>query len=191
MDQKKPDRVPLRERVLSAASALFYREGIRGVGVEAIAQAASTTKMGLYRQFASKDELITAWVAQQVAKYRGVLDQLEQRWPGEPRRQLIGFARFIADDVEQGSHRGCSFINTIAELPDDSHAARRLIEEHKARQLERLSAMCEAARVPRPDLAAVHLTLILEGAQAVAQNGSVPQLSRHLMALVEQILAAG
>ncbi|KGF81397.1 TetR family transcriptional regulator [Massilia sp. JS1662] len=190
MDEEK-ERIPLRERVFRAASGLFYREGIRGVGVDAIAKAAGTTKMGLYRQFESKDVLITEWVAQQVAQYRAVLDELARRWPDEPRRQLIGFAQFIADDIERSSHRGCAFINTIAELPDDSHAARRLIEEHKARQLERLTALCRACGLSRPDRAAIHLTLILEGAQAVAQNRSVPQLRKHLMELTEDVLAAG
>ena len=191
MSQQKTERLPLRERVFSAASTLFYEEGIRGVGVEAIAQAAGTTKMGLYRQFESKDVLITAWVAQQVAKYRAVLDELAMRWPEEPRRQLTGFAQFIADDIERSSHRGCSFINTIAELPDDSHAARRLIEEHKARQLERLGALCRACGLRRPDATAIHLTLVLEGAQAVAQNRSVPRLGQHVMALTAEILALG
>lgn len=191
MGEQKATRIPLRERVFGAASALFYQEGIRGVGVEAIAQAAGTTKMGLYRQFASKDLLITEWVAQQIAHYSAVLDQLALQWPDEPRRQLIGFAQFIADDVARGSHRGCSFINTIAELPDETHAARRLIEEHKARQLARLTALCRACGLARPDRAAIQLTLILEGAQAVAQNGSVPQLDKYLMELSEDVLAGG
>jgi len=191
MNGEKQERVPLRERIFGAASDLFYREGIRGVGVEAIAKAAGTTKMGVYRQFESKDALVTAWVEQQVAQYRGVLDELARRWPDAPRRQLTGFAQFIADDIERSSHRGCAFINTIAELPDDSHAARGLIEAHKARQLERLTALCRDCGLSRPDRVAIHLTLVLEGAQAVAQNRSVPHLSEQLMDLVEDILDAG
>jgi len=190
MDEAQESRIPLRERVMCAASALFYEEGIRGVGVEAIAQAAGTTKMGLYRQFASKDLLITEWVAEQVAQYGAVLDGLAHQWPGDPRRQLLGFAQFIADDVGRGAHRGCAFINTIAELPDDAHAARRLIEDHKARQLARLTALCRDCGLPRPERAAIHLTLILEGAQAVAQNRSVAQLGQYLMDLAEDVLDA-
>ena len=47
-----------RARILTAAGELFYRHGIRAVGVEAIAQAARTNKMTLYRHFPSKDELV-------------------------------------------------------------------------------------------------------------------------------------
>jgi AcrR family transcriptional regulator len=188
VSEEKHDRMPLRERVLSAASELFHAEGIRGVGVEAIAKTAGTTKMGLYRHFESKDALIAEWVARQVAQYSAVLDQMEQRWPEEPRRQLNGFAQFIADDVGRGTHRGCSFINTIAELPDAAHPARKLIELHKARQLGRLTALCRAGGLAQPERTAVHLTLVLEGAQAVAQNRSVRQLRKQLMNLVEEIV---
>ena len=66
---KKPVRhtIPLRERILVAAGDLFHKQGIRGVGVEAIAEAAQTNKMTLYRYFASKDELITEWVRGMIA----------------------------------------------------------------------------------------------------------------------------
>ena len=54
----KDERIPPRERILTVAADLFYRHGIRAVGVEAIAEAAGTNKMTLYRQFASKDLLV-------------------------------------------------------------------------------------------------------------------------------------
>ena len=51
---------PPRARILAAARELFYRRGIHAVGVDAIAEAAGTNKMTLYRHFASKDVLIAA-----------------------------------------------------------------------------------------------------------------------------------
>ena len=47
-----------RDRIFEAAKNLFYRYGIRGVSVDAIAAEADTTKVTLYRVFSSKDELI-------------------------------------------------------------------------------------------------------------------------------------
>lgn len=188
MSGEEGGKPPLRDRVFRAAAELFHAEGIRGVGVDAIARAAQTTKMGLYRQFASKDELITEWVRDQVAQYTAVLDRLAERWPDDPRRQLAGFAEFIADDVASATHRGCRFINTVAELPDAAHPARKLIEEHKARQLARLTKLCRAAGHPHPGQAALHLTLVLEGAQAVAQNGSAPDLRQRLLEIAAAIV---
>ena len=54
-------RVPPRQRLLAAATELFYRHGIRAVGVDAIAEAAGTNKMTLYRHFSSKDELVAEY----------------------------------------------------------------------------------------------------------------------------------
>ena len=58
----KAEGIPPRERILAVAADLFYRHGIRAVGVEAIAEAAGTNKMTLYRHFASKDELVAAYL---------------------------------------------------------------------------------------------------------------------------------
>ena len=183
-------KLSIQERLFDAASRLFYAEGIRGVGVEAIAKAAQTTKMGLYRHFESKDVLITEWVRRLTAQYAAVMDGLETRHPDDPRGQLTGFAEFIADDVARASYRGCPFINTIAELPDAAHPARQLIEAHKARQLRRIGALCAKAGVAEPKQAAIHLTLLLEGAQSAAQNGSVPRLRENLLKLVDAVLIA-
>ena len=59
---RKDDKIPPRERILAVASDLFYRNGIRAVGVESIAEAAGTNKMTLYRHFSSKDELVAEYL---------------------------------------------------------------------------------------------------------------------------------
>ena len=59
---EKDERIPPRSRILAVAGELFYRHGIRAVGVEAIAEAAGTNKMTLYRHFASKDELVAEYL---------------------------------------------------------------------------------------------------------------------------------
>jgi AcrR family transcriptional regulator len=66
-------RLPPRERILVAATELFYRQGIRAVGVDAIAEAAGTNKMTLYRHFSSKDEL----VAECLRRFAG---QVGEKW---------------------------------------------------------------------------------------------------------------
>ncbi|MYM29983.1 TetR family transcriptional regulator [Duganella sp. CY15W] len=181
-------KAPLRQRLFDAAASLFYEEGIRGVGVDAIARAAQTTKMALYRHFASKDALITAWLEHLVAQYTAAFDALEQRYPSAPDKQIMGFAQFIADDLARASHRGCPFINSIAELPDASHPARIVIAAHKARQLVRMERLCAQAGLPHPAAAALHLSCVLEGAQIMAQNGAEPHIGPKLLAMVRAIL---
>ncbi|MEU4116448.1 helix-turn-helix domain-containing protein [Kitasatospora sp. NPDC028055] len=186
--QSRVATLPPRERILDAAEELFSREGIKAVGVQAIASRAGTTKMALYRHFATKDALVEEWLRIVAADYTAAFDQLAAAHPDEPRAQILGMARFIADGLPGISHRGCPFINSIAELPDRTHPARRLIEAHKAGQLRRLNGLCTRAGLPDPDGAAAEITFVLEGAQVSAQNGSVEHAGERLMAIVAAVL---
>jgi AcrR family transcriptional regulator len=177
-----------RDRLFAAAAELFYKLGLQGVGVDAIVKKAGTTKMALYRHFDSKDALITAWIGQIVAQYSASLDSLALRYPDAPLEQLLGFAKYIADDIERDGHRGCPLVNAIAELPDATHPARLAIEEYKTVHLRRITALCRGAGLPQPELTAVHLTYVIAGAQVEAQNGSVEDTAEQLLVIVHNIL---
>lgn len=184
-------RLPPRERILDAAEELFLREGVRAVGVQAIAERAKTTKMALYRHFATKDALIEEWLRIVAAGYSSAFDRTEAEHPGDGRAQVLAVTRFIAEGLPDVAERGCPFVNSIAGLPDREHPARRLIEDHKATQRRRLTGMCRAAGVRDPDEAAAELTFLMEGAQISAQNGSVDRAGERLLAAVEGVLERG
>ena len=80
---------------LEAAADLFYREGIRAVGVDAVIAHSGVAKISLYRNFAGKDELVAAFLNTATGLY--------WEWSGQgggtltPRR-----AR-----PDQGDLRGC------------------------------------------------------------------------------------
>ncbi|MFF4749214.1 TetR/AcrR family transcriptional regulator [Streptomyces sp. NPDC002514] len=187
----RPSRVaklPPRERILDAAEELFQREGIRRVGVQAIADRAGTTKMAIYRHFETKDALVAEWLRIVAADYQAAFDRVEAEHPGRPGEQILGLARFIAEGLPAISHRGCPFINSLAELPDRSHPARQVIETHKALQTRRLVAMCAEAGLPDPEQAAAEITFVLEGAQVSTQNGSIDRAGDRLLRIVEGIV---
>ncbi|MFD5000299.1 TetR/AcrR family transcriptional regulator [Streptomyces buecherae] len=187
----RPSRVaklPPRERILDAAEELFQREGIRRVGVQAIAERAETTKMAIYRHFETKDALVAEWLRIVAADYQAAFDRVEVEHPDRPREQILGLARFIAEGLPSLSYRGCPFINSLAELPDRSHPARQVIEEHKARQTRRLVGMCAEAGLPDPEQVAAEITFALEGAQVSMQNGSIDRVGERLLRIVEGIV---
>ncbi|MEU7638725.1 helix-turn-helix domain-containing protein [Streptomyces sp. NPDC039016] len=187
----RPDRVaklPPRERILDAAEELFQSEGIQRVGVQAIAERARTTKMAIYRHFETKDALVAEWLRIVAADYQAAFDRVEAAYPDRPEEQILGLARFIAEGLPTLSHRGCPFINSLAELPDRSHPARQVIERHKAHQTRRLVGMCAGARLADPDQAAAEITFVLEGAQVSTQNGSIDQAGDRLMRAVAGIV---
>ncbi|MFE2874139.1 TetR/AcrR family transcriptional regulator [Streptomyces roseus] len=183
--------LPPRERILDAAEELFLREGVRAVGVQAIAEQAKTTKTALYRHFATKDALIEEWLRIVAAQYTTAFDRVEAEHPDDGRAQVLGVARFVAEGLPDIVHRGCPFVNSVAGLTDPGHPARRLIEEHKVAQRRRLAAMCERAGAQAPDDVSAELTFLLEGAQVSAQNGSVDRAGDRLMAMVTAVLDRG
>ena len=87
---------PPRERILQTARELFYREGIRAVSVEAVAAAAGTNKMTLYRHFASKDELVAACLAEVSGQSDKVWDAAREEHPGDPQAQLRAVLRHVS-----------------------------------------------------------------------------------------------
>ena len=129
--REKDDRIRPRDRILAAAADLFYRHGIRAVGVDAIAEAAGTNKMTLYRHFPSKDELVAEYLRQSAKEADTCWDRLQKLHPGDERAQLGTWLREMADHVADIDERGCALANAAIELPDKNHPARRVIEEFK------------------------------------------------------------
>ncbi|EJM89711.1 MULTISPECIES: TetR/AcrR family transcriptional regulator [unclassified Pseudomonas] len=187
----RPERIaqlPPRERIIDAAHALFFEQGISRVTVDAIAALAGSTKMTLYRHFETKDLLVLEWLRLLTEQYSAVLDDLAEQLPGQPVMQLLGFAEFIAADLEKSGYRGCPFTNSLAELADQLHPARLLIEAHKRRQFQRVAELCEEARLADPLDKAQELTLLLEGAQVVAQNKGMSDVASQLLRMVRKRL---
>src|SRR6202789_3661901 len=124
-------RIPPRARILAAAGELFYRHGIRAVGVDSIAEAAGTNKMTLYRHFASKDELVAEYLRQSANEADECWAHLQQAHPGDALAQLRAWFAEMAACFADTDERGCALTNAAVELPEKDHPARRVIEEYK------------------------------------------------------------
>jgi AcrR family transcriptional regulator len=178
-----------RDRILAAAGDLFYRHGIRASGVEAIAEAARTNKMTLYRHFASKDELVAEYLRQSAKAADSCWARYAQAHPGDARAQLRVWLEEMAAHVASNDERGCPLVNAAVELPEKGHPARRVIEEHKIAQRARLIALCAAAGLSEPDLLADELYLLLEGARVTAQSVDPAGLGARLQRMSEAVIA--
>ena len=181
-------RVPPRQRILEAADELFRRHGIRAVGVEAIAEAADTNKMTLYRHFASKDELIAEWARGLVAQKEAAWDEIVAQHPGDPSAQLVFWSRRTAKQLAQMQERGSAILNALAELPELDHPARRVIDEHRQREHERIVALCREAGFPEPELTADQFYFLLEGAKTCVGCMGLRRAGEHLMRLVDSMV---
>ena len=184
---RKPGRstIPVRERILVAAGDLFHKQGIRGVGVEAIAEAAQTNKMTLYRHFDSKDELITEWVRGVIAHKEEDWKDLNARHRGNPEGQLQDWSRRTAAKLRAMEERGSALGNAFAELPDPNHPARRVIQEYKLREHKRVVRLCKAAGFPDPAFSANLFSMMLEGAHSCGTCVGMRQIGEHLVQVVD------
>jgi AcrR family transcriptional regulator len=182
------ERIPPRDRLLAAAAELFYRHGIKSVGVEAIAEAAATNKMTLYRHFASKDELVSQYLRIAAREADCCWDRLEQAHPGDALAQLRTFIRDMAEHAT--GTRGCPLANAAVELPEKDHPARRVIEEHKIAWRARLVALCQAAGLAEPELLADELNLMLEGARVTSQSVGSDGLRARVVRISEALIAS-
>ncbi len=184
------ERIPPRERIIAVARDLFYRHGIRAVGVEAIAEAAGTNKMTLYRHFESKDELVAEYLRGLAAEKGDVWAALEAAHPGDPRAQLQAWLVEAANHVSDPKSRGCAIANAAVELPEKGHPARCVIEQCKQNSRESLTALCRRAGIERPELLADQLFMLLEGAMVCTQSTGHEGPARNFIEAGRAIVAA-
>ncbi|MFZ5692256.1 MAG: TetR/AcrR family transcriptional regulator [Pseudomonadota bacterium] len=163
------EKLPPRDRIIAAARDLFYRHGIRAVGVDAIAEAAGTNKMTLYRHFDSKDALVAEYLRGLAAEKRGVWLDFEAAHPDDPRAQLEAWLVEAARNVSDPKSRGCALANAAVELPEKDHPARCVIEQCKKDSRDKLVALCRRAGAAQPELLADQLFMLFEGALVCTQ----------------------
>ncbi len=178
-----------RERIVACALDLFHRNGIRGVGVEAIVEAAHTNKMTLYRHFDSKDDLILEYLNYKGRKTGETWAKIEATWPGDPVNQLYGLIRQVAKSIAE-DERGCDLANAAVELTEQGHPGLKVIEDFKVQHRNRLAKLCEAAGASQPDLLADSLMLLIEGARVSRRSVGTQGPSASLMRTADAVIAS-
>src|SRR5262245_7388406 len=122
----KGQRMLARERILETAYELFSRHGTRAVGVDAIVAQSGVAKMSLYRNFASKDELILAFLELREARWtRAWLKEEIEARAETPAGRLLAIFDVFGEWFQRDDFEGCSFINVMLELDDREHPVRR------------------------------------------------------------------
>jgi AcrR family transcriptional regulator len=186
----KDGRLPPRARILAAAADLFYRHGIRAVGVEAIAEAAGTNKMTLYRHFPSKDALVAEYLRVFATAADACWDRFAREHPDDPQAQVLAWLDDVASHLTAPDERGCALANAAIELPEKDHPARRVIEDCKRTQRARLVRLCAEAGLSEPEMLADELCLIMEGARVTAQSVGAEGLAARLLHMGKTMIAA-
>ena len=157
-----------RERILSAAGGLFYAEGIRAVGVDAVAEKAGVTKRTLYYHFRSKDDLIAACLEARDQPNLALFARWFNEAEGPLAARVEGMFRRLARAARHPKWRGCGFLRTAAELASmPGHPAVRIGSAHKKRLEAWLEGIMAAEGIGDASLLARQIVLLLDGAFSV------------------------
>ncbi|MBZ5789407.1 TetR/AcrR family transcriptional regulator [Burkholderia contaminans] len=166
-----------RERILQTASELFYREGTRAVGVDLIVAQAGVAKTSLYRHFATKDDLIEAFLLREDADFWAHWDAVAAQYRRTPREELDAQLQWIGERIARPGYRGCPQINIAAEYADGNHPARKVAVAHKQELRRRLTELAGAMGIDEPATFALRLATVIDGAlssgQALHAHGPV------------------
>jgi AcrR family transcriptional regulator len=159
---------PARDRIIRAATRLFYRQGIPHTGVDAIIDTADVAKMSLYRNFGSKDRLIVECLQRLDVRYHDWFVQQVRQRASRPQDALLSLFDVLDEWFASDDFRGCAFINATVELADPEHPAREPAMAHKRRDREYIFELAQASGVLHPASLAKQIMLLVEGAIVTA-----------------------
>ena len=194
-DPKISEATPLRaaDKIRETARELFYREGIRAVGVDEIVAKAGVTKPSLYRTYKSKDELAAAVLRDGADRFWVRCDAAVAEHPGDPRAQILAYLAGLSQRAGKEDYRGCPLTNAAVEYPEAGHPARVEAQQHKAELRERLQGMAQAMGARAPKALADGLLLLIEGAFLTSQlfddDRPTTEVARAADALIGAYLA--
>jgi AcrR family transcriptional regulator len=151
-----------RQRLLDAATDLFYGEGIHSVGVDRIIEAAGVTRATMYKQFEGKEGLVLAYLRGEDEHLRSLF-AAAAGGTDDPDALLDAVIEGIATDIRERHTRGCPFINAAAEYPTEG-PVRELIADHREWFRATLAQLATAAGLTDPAEAAASLVLLRDAA---------------------------
>jgi AcrR family transcriptional regulator len=186
---------PARELLLGAAARLFYSDGVGATGIDTITATAGVAKKSLYNNFASKAELVAAYLEARHEEWLG-LYRARVAAAATPRERVLSVFDAYIDHAGLAyvhGFRGCGLLNAAAELPAGD-PGRLAVRRHKE-EVEELLAGHVAELLPGPGQQAAelarHLAFLLEGAMARAGleggDGCLQDGRRIALRLLDQL----
>ena len=153
-------------KIFDTARDLFYRRGVRAVGVDEIVCQAGVTKPSLYRAFKSKDDLVAACLKESAREGSEAIHAAIAAAGPDPRERLRAVIRHYADKIGSPDFRGCPMTNVAVELPEPGHPGRAVVEDCKTALRGLTVDLARDLRVTDPEALADGLMLVIEGAIA-------------------------
>ena len=187
MATKAPAAPSARERLLAAASELFYAEGVHTVGIDRVIERAGVAKASLYNTFGSKDELVRAYLeSRHEQTSRRIMRYLERY--SVPRERLLGVFEAQGELFASPGFRGCAFVSASAESPGE--LVEQAASDYRGWVRALLVDLAREAGVAAPEALGRQLHMIYDGASLSARMDHDPTASATARAAAETLLDA-
>ena len=161
-----------RERILDAAYELFSREGIQAVGVDAVISRSGVARQTLYRHFASKEDLVLAFLERREELWtRGWLEAEVMARASDPAARLLSIFDVFDEWFHRPDFEGCSFINVMLEHPDPSDRVHRAGVAYLAGIRGLLEGLARAAGIADAEDFARQWHILMKGSIVAAAEG--------------------
>jgi AcrR family transcriptional regulator len=161
-----------RERILDTAYELFSRHGIRSVGIDRVIEESGVAKATLYRNFASKDELVVEFLRMREERWtKGWLQREVERRAAAPDERLLAIFDVFHEWFQRDDFEGCSFINVLVEADDHESPVYEATAGHLEAIRGFLSELAGDAGLARPDDFARRWHILMKGSIIAAQEG--------------------
>jgi AcrR family transcriptional regulator len=184
---RRPD---VRQRILETASELFYRQGVRAVGIDLVVEEAGVAKTSLYRHFRTKDELVAAFLRREDEDFWATWGSVAEREEGDAARELEAHLDWIGERIGRPNYRGCPQLNVAAEFPDADHPARKVAAAHKRELRRRLEGISARLGAQDPTELGGQLSLLINGAFVSSQVLSPSEATQLLSDAARALVAA-
>ncbi|WSN45354.1 TetR/AcrR family transcriptional regulator [Streptomyces sp. NBC_01334] len=182
------DREEAERRVLGAAEELFYGQGVRAVGMDAIRSASAVPLKRLYQLFPSKESLVEAYLRQRDARWLDDLARYVDASSESPAQRILAVFDWLYRWFSEPDFRGCGFINSFGELGASSPAVADIAKAHKQAFRQYVADLVAAAEAPT--WLADHLVLLAEGAMTTAAIFGSPEPARQAKDAARTLLQA-
>ncbi len=186
--QKPAVQSSVRERLLDTADRLFYREGVRAVGIDRVLAEAGAAKASLYAHFGCKDDLVAAHIQRRVTSARAEIEAYVA--DTAPAKRALRFFDWVVEMTKSRDFRGCPLQHVVAELSDPKHPARIVAAEQRAWLHAKFVEWTKAAGAANPAATANALVVLFDGA-VVASEHDGPQRARDARWMAGQLLQQG
>jgi len=159
-----------RDSIIQAADTLFYEQGFEHTSFSHIADAVDISRGNFYHHFKTKDEILTAVVAERLARTRAMLAQWETEGKSAQKRIELFITLLIRNQSKIMRH-GCPVGTLCMELAKLKHpgqgeanAVMDIFRVWLRRQFEELGRSKDA------DVLALHLLARSQGVAVLAQS---------------------